>query len=84
MLILSSSAQSRLLTAGLTGLQDRPRSAAPRKHGPELRKRILAQLELVPPEGFGHWDSALASEHVGGARVAGLGHFAHRRQLSGA
>lgn len=26
---------------------------------------------------FGHWDGALASEHVGSARVAGLGHFAH-------
>ena len=55
----------RFLTAGLAGLQDRLRSGAPRKHGPELRERILAQLELVPPQGFGHWDGTLLSSTLG-------------------
>ena len=49
----------RFVTAGVAGLQDRPRTGAPRKHGPELRERILAQLELAPPQGFGHWDGPL-------------------------
>ena len=51
--------RGRFLSAGLAGLQDRARSGVPRKHGPELRKRILAQLEAAPPQGFGHWDGAL-------------------------
>ncbi|MBG6073533.1 hypothetical protein IWX87_003307 [Polaromonas sp. CG_9.7] len=36
------------LTAGVAGLQGRPSWGAPRMHDPELRKRILAPLELVP------------------------------------
>ena len=55
----------RFLTAGVAGLQDRPRSGAPRKHGPELRERILARLELTPPQGFGHWDGALLASTLG-------------------
>lgn len=55
----------RFLTAGVAGLHDRPRSGAPRKHGPELRERILAQLELAPPEGFGHWDGPLLASTLG-------------------
>ena len=55
----------RFLTAGVAGLQDRPRSGAPRKHGPELRERILARLELAPPEGFGHWDGPLLATTLG-------------------
>ncbi len=51
--------RGRFLTAGMAGLQDRPRSGAPRKHDPELRERILAQLELAPPEGFGHPSSTV-------------------------
>ena len=55
----------RFLTAGEAGLQDRPRSGAPRKHGPARRERILAQLELTPPQGFGHWDGALLASTLG-------------------
>ena len=57
--------RSRFLTAGVAGLHDQPRSGAPRKHGPELRERILAQLELVPPEGFGHWDGTVLANTLG-------------------
>lgn len=55
----------RFLTAGVEGLRDRHRSGAPRKHGPELRERILAQLELPPPDGFGHWDGRLLATTLG-------------------
>ena len=57
--------RGRFLTAGVAGLQDRPRAGAPRKHGPELRERILAQLELVPPQGCGHWDGPLLARTLG-------------------
>lgn len=57
--------RGRFLSAGLAGLQDRPRSGAPRKHGPELRERILAQLEEAPPQGFGRWDGALLASALG-------------------
>ena len=76
--------QCRFLTAGVAGLQDRPRSGAPRKHGPELHERILVRLELAPPKGFGYWDASLLATTLGGGRVAGLGNSAHRRHLSGA
>lgn len=57
--------RGRFLTAGVAGLQDRPRAGAPRKHGPELRERILAQLELAPPQGFGRWDGPLLARMLG-------------------
>lgn len=57
--------RSRFLKGGVEGLQDRERSGAPRKHGPELRERILAQLEQAPPEGFGHWDGQLLARTLG-------------------
>lgn len=55
----------RFLADGVEGLQDRPRTGAPRKYGPELRDRLLAQLELSPPNGFGHWDGALLASALG-------------------
>ena len=57
--------RGRFVANGVQGLRDRARSGAPRKHGPELRERILAQLELTPPEGFGHWDGALLARTLG-------------------
>ena len=57
--------RGRFLKDGVQGLQDRARSGAPRKHGPELRERILAQLELAPPEGLGHWDGTLLARTLG-------------------
>jgi transposase len=57
--------RDRFLTDGVPGLQDRPRSGAPRKYGPELRERLLTQLELAPPVGFGHWDGPLLASALG-------------------
>lgn len=47
------------------GLGDAPRSGKPAKYGVELRNRLLAQLEQVPPEGMASWD--------GGSLAAVLG-----------
>ena len=55
----------RFVMAGVAGLQDRPRPGAPIKHGLELREYILAQLELPPPEGFGHRDGPLLARTFG-------------------
>ena len=59
----------RFLAEGVEGLQDRPRTGAPRKYGTELRNRLLAQRERAPPNGFGHWDGALLASALG-SRVA--------------
>lgn len=55
----------RFLAEGVEGLQDRPRTGAPRQYGTELRNRLLAQLERAPPNGFGHWDGALLASALG-------------------
>ena len=46
----------RFAAHGIAGLRDEPRSGKPAKYGVELRDRILAQLELRPPEGMASWD----------------------------
>ncbi|CAP44079.1 IS630-like element IS1066 family transposase [Bordetella petrii] len=46
----------RFAQRGIAGLHDAPRSGKPPKYGVELRDRILAQLELPPPEGMASWD----------------------------
>ncbi|HEY8708071.1 MAG TPA: IS630 family transposase, partial [Burkholderiaceae bacterium] len=46
----------RFAVLGIAGLRDAPRSGKPAKYGVELRDRILAQLELSPPEGMASWD----------------------------
>lgn len=46
----------RFAERGLAGLCDQPRPGKPAKYGVGLRDRILAQLELPPPEGMASWD----------------------------
>ena len=46
----------RFAEHGLAGLCDAPRPGKPPKYGVELRNRLLAQLELPPPEGMASWD----------------------------
>lgn len=48
--------RKRFAERGLAGLRDEPRSGKPAKYGSELRDRLLAQLELAPPEGMACWD----------------------------
>lgn len=74
----------RFVTAGVAGLQDRPRTGAPRKYGPELRERILAQLELSAAPRVWPLGRPLVGELVGSARLACLGDSSRRGHLSGA
>ncbi len=46
----------RFALRGIAGLRDEPRPGKPAKYGIELRNRVLAQLELPPPEGMANWD----------------------------
>ena len=42
----------RFAERGIAGLRDEPRSGKPARYGPELRDRILRQLESPPPAGM--------------------------------
>lgn len=55
----------RFAAHGIAGLRDEPRSGKPAKYGIELRDRILAQLELPPPEGMASWDGGSLARVLG-------------------
>ena len=57
--------RKRFAARGMAGLQDRARPGKAAKYGPELRLRILRELELPPPKGVASW--------VGGSLAAALG-----------
>lgn len=46
----------RFAERGIQGLRDEPRTGKPARYGPQLRNRILAQLELPPPAGMASWE----------------------------
>lgn len=55
----------RFAERGIAGLGDAPRPGKPPKYGVELRDRILAQLELPPPEGMASWDGGSLAMALG-------------------
>jgi transposase len=55
----------RFAAHGLTGLRDRPRPGKPRTYPPELRPRILRQLEMPPPRGLASWDGTSLAHALG-------------------
>ena len=57
--------RKRFAARGMAGLRDRARPGKAAKYGPELRLRILRELELPPPKGLASWD--------GGSLAAALG-----------
>lgn len=48
--------RKRFAAGGMAGLQDRPRPGKKATHGPELKLRLLRQLEQPPPKGLASWD----------------------------
>lgn len=52
----------RFAERGIAGLRDEPRSGKPAKYGPELRNRILQQLESPPPAGMASWDGGTLAQ----------------------
>ena len=55
----------RFAERGIAGLRDEPRSGKPAKYGPELRDRILRQLESPPPAGMASWDGGSLAQALG-------------------
>ena len=56
--------RGRFARNGLKGLEDRPRSGKPVKHGKALRERVLATLELPPPAGQACWDGPAVARQI--------------------
>jgi len=55
--------RKRFAGEGLAGLRDRPRPGKPAVYPmPELRQRILKQLEAPPPAGLSGWDGGTLAE----------------------
>lgn len=57
--------RKRFAEHGLAGLQDRPRSGKPPTLPPNLRQRLLRQLEAPPPKGFSSWDGGSLATALG-------------------
>ncbi len=57
--------RTRFAHDGIEGLKDAPRSGAPPKYGEESERRVLAVLDLSPPEGYATWTGSLVAEHLG-------------------
>ncbi len=51
--------RGRFLRHRLRGLQDAPRSGKPAIYDQQSERRILAQLDQLPPSGFARWNGAL-------------------------
>ena len=49
----------RFARDGIEGLKDAPRSGAPPKYDEETERRVLAALNLSPPEGYESWTGTL-------------------------
>jgi transposase len=47
------------------GLSDARRAGQPVKYGPESEKRLLAQLDSPPPQGYGAWNGRLLAQTLG-------------------
>ena len=57
--------RKRFSEQGIPGLRDLPRSGKPATYGPELKSRILSQLEQSPPEGLARWDGGTLAQVLG-------------------
>ena len=57
--------RKRFAAHGMAGLRDRARPGKAAKYGPELRLRILRELELPPPKGLASWDGGSLAEALG-------------------
>jgi transposase len=53
--------RTRFARERLEGLQDRPRSGKPPHYGVETERRVLAQLDQPPPEGYARWTGPLVA-----------------------
>ena len=57
--------RKRFSEQGISGLRDQPGSGKPATYGPELKSRILSQLEQSPPDGLARWDGGTLAQLLG-------------------
>jgi transposase len=57
--------RDRFLAQGIAGLVDAPRIGKPVTYGAVAEKRILAQLDTTPPDGYARWNGTLLAEALG-------------------
>ena len=58
--------RGRFLRQRLEGLQDAPRSGKPATYDRSSERRVLAQLDQPPPQGYARWNGALLAAALPG------------------
>jgi len=57
--------RDRYLAQGIAGFQDAPRSGKPVTYGNKAEKRIPAELDAPPPDGYAPWNGTLLADALG-------------------
>lgn len=57
--------RTRYANSGIPGLSDAPRSGATVTYGDDTERRILEQLDKMPPEGYSTWSGGLLAAALG-------------------
>jgi len=74
--------RNRFARQGIPGLQDTPRSGAPKKYGEETPPRILAQLDTPPPAGYVRWNGGLLAEALQDVSADYIWRFLRQHRIS--
>ena len=57
--------RNRFSRKRLAGLEDKPRTGKAAKYNRETERRILAELDALPPEGYATWTGRLLAQSLG-------------------
>jgi len=74
--------RTRFAEQRITGLSDNPRSGKPAKYDAETEKRILAQLDQPPPQGYAQWSGPLLARALGDVSVHQVWRVLRRHGIS--
>lgn len=73
--------RTRFAKNGLKGLGDAPRPGKPRVYDETTERRILAQLDEPPPDGYTTWTGKLVAEALGDVSAAYVWRFLRKRGI---
>ena len=74
--------RTRFAQERLAGLQDTPRSGKPPTYDVGTERRILAQLDEDPPEGYATWNGPLLAKALGDVSVHQVWRVLRRHRIS--
>ncbi len=74
--------RTRFAKQGVAGLGDAPRPGKPRRYDDATERRVLAQLDQPPPEGYGSWTGTLVAEALGDVSDDQVWRVLRRRGIS--